>query len=448
MYLLQNVTQNVDFYNPKNYTKRRIMGELVIYENEMNKLMLGNLSKTSMNIFMTLCYRMKKQGNNHIVMSFAEIKKLSKYKRNDGEKKNFIMDLDRMTNQLLEVNSKHVIKKPSGKLKIYKFDIFPTFIIDEEMKTLEVGVNPDFQWLLNEFKHYTSVDLEEIVGFKSKYTKNLYRLLRQWKSIGKLVIGEGGQEPSIKDFRKKIGVKDSYSTKEMMRSCIDVAVAEINETKGSIKNLKCEKMYASRRGRPLSQLIFTWEKEEEKKKESEGVTADVTADSAFCVIKELLKDHPEFSEDNIIAITKAAKENNVNEAGIKERIHDFLGRLERGENIPSKTGYIISLMKNYNPPAEARNAVNQFNNFEQNNYDFDELEKEILENPENGKPRKAEKAVEKLSDIVKKADETNNADFLMIDGGTMLEGHEAFGYNAEKMAEGVKLIIEMMKSNS
>ena len=84
-------------------------------------------------------------------------------------------------------------KKPSGKKKIYKFDLFPTWEIDEEAQTLTVGVNSDFQWLLNEFNHYTSLDLEEIVAFKSKYTKNLFRLIRQCKSIGELVVGEGVQ---------------------------------------------------------------------------------------------------------------------------------------------------------------------------------------------------------------------------------------------------------------
>jgi len=174
------------------------------------------------------------------------------------------------------------------------------------------------------------------------------------------------------------------------------------------------------------------------------------ADSVFCVIKELLKDHPEFSEADIIAITKMAKEKNVSETGIKERINDFLGRLDRGEEIPKKTGYIISLMRNYNPPAEAVNTANPFNNFEQNKYNFDEIEEELLNNPVEGRPRKTEEPVEKLSDIIKikKVDGTNGVGVdLMIAEDVTLE-HEAFGYSAEKMVEGVKYIIEAMKSNS
>ena len=81
------------------------MGELVIFENEMNKLQLGNLSKTSMNIFMALCFKMKKQGNKNIVMKFSEVKELSGYRHNGDEKKNFITDIGTMHDQLLAVNS-------------------------------------------------------------------------------------------------------------------------------------------------------------------------------------------------------------------------------------------------------------------------------------------------------------------------------------------------------
>ena len=346
------------------------MGELVIFENEMNKLQLGNLSKKSMDIFMALCFKMKNRGVKHIVMDFSEVKNLSGYKHNGDKDKNFIIDIESMTDPLLSVNSKIIAKKKDGKTVIYKFDLFPTFIINESTQTLEVGVNPDFQWLLNEFENYTSLDLEEIVAFKSKYTKNLYRLLRQWKSVGKLIVGNGGQEPSIEDFRKKIGVKDSYTTKEMLRSCIDVAVREINASDGSIKNLKYEKKYANRRGRPLTQIIFTWKKKGAKQKKVD----DITAESVYFTVQDILKNNPEFKEDDLISIAKAAKNNGVSVLDVKRRITYVLKR----DGVVNKTGYIIALMRKFNDAVEIRGVANSFNDFEHNNYDFDELERELL----------------------------------------------------------------------
>ena len=369
-------------------------------------------------------------------MKFSEVKELSGYRHNGDEKKNFITDLDRMTDQLLAVNSKIIERKPNGKRKIFKFDLFPTFIIDEEAQTLEVGVNPDFQWLLNEFEHYTSLDLEEIVAFKSKYSKNLYRLLRQWRSVGKLVVGEGGQEPLIEDFRKKVGVKDSYSTKEMLRSCIDVAVKEINASECSIKNLKYEKKYANRRGKPLSQIIFTWQKEASRPKKLE----DITSDSIYYTVKNALKEAPEFTEENIISIAKAAKKNGVNAVQIKQRISYVL----KQENVLNPTGYIIALMKGFNDAVEIRNTANSFNDFEHNEYDFDELEEALL-NESIERQQKSEEPAKKLSEIVKNAivfeENKTGVDLFFIEEDISEEDRE------KRMAAKVKTIIEMMKNN-
>lgn len=370
------------------------MGELVIFENELNKLQLGNLSKASMNIFMALCYKMKKQGDKKIKMSFSEIKELAGYKHNGDAAKNFIVDLDNMTDQLLAVNSKIIEKNPSGKKKIYKFDLFPTWILDEEEQTLEVGVNADFQWLLNEFNHYTSLDLGEIVSFKSKYTKNLFRLIRQWKSLGELTVGEGGQESSIEDFRKKIGVKDSYTNKEMLRSCIDVAVKEINNTPDcSIKNLSYEKKYANRQGKPLSKIVFRWDKVKgNEKKELE----DTSLDSIYVTIEDLLRDRKEYSKDDINAIAKAAKKNKIKDSQVRERVQYVLQK----ENVKNPVGYMIALMGKFNTVHEAKEKLKGFNDFNQREYDYDELMNDIL-----GLKKEKEEPIEKLSKVVQKKEE-------------------------------------------
>jgi len=55
-----------------------------------------------------------------------------------------------------------------------------------------IKINPDFAWLLNEFtdkmKGYTIFELQESVGLQSKYAKNLYRILKQWRTKGGFVF--------------------------------------------------------------------------------------------------------------------------------------------------------------------------------------------------------------------------------------------------------------------
>ena len=222
----------------------------------------------------------------------------------------------------------------------------------------------------------------------------------------------------------------------MLRSCIDVAVKEINASECSIKNLKYEKKYANRRGKPLSQIIFTWQKEASRPKKLE----DITSDSIYYTVKNALKEAPEFTEENIISIAKAAKKNGVNAVQIKQRISYVL----KQENVLNPTGYIIALMKGFNDAVEIRNTANSFNDFEHNEYDFDELEEALL-NESIERQQKSEEPAKKLSEIVKNAivfeENKTGVDLFFIEEDISEEDRE------KRMAAKVKTIIEMMKNN-
>ena len=421
------------------------MGELIIYENDMNKLKFGNFTKVSMNFFMALCYFMKNKGNTHFQISFDELRQKASYTQT--ERKDFMRDLDYMTDQMLEVNSTIIEKKPSGKKRIYKFDLFPTFVIDEETETLEVAVNERFTWLLNEFDHYTSIDLEEIVGFKSKYTKNLFRLIRQWKSKGELRIS--GTD-NIQEFREKIGVKDTYSNAEMNRRCLAPSVKEINDSNCSIRNLAYDLEYANKRGKPIKAIIFTWDKvigETVKK------VTDITTESVYYTVKEALKEKPEFKEEDIISIARAAKKNGITDVQVKQRI----GYALHQEKIMNPVGYIVALMQKFNNTVEIKNKFNKFSNFQQRDYDFDELERMLLARsmPEiyGKKEDKTEEKPEKLSDIVKAEEEKeqmkDSPDYVVTDEkGEQYKIEAEEPSNDEVTKERLKKLMDIMKNAS
>lgn len=58
-----------------------------------------------------------------------------------------------------------------------------------------VSVNKRFDFFLNELtSNFTRFELEEFTNLESKYSKAMYRLLKQWRTVGK-------KEWSIEDFR-------------------------------------------------------------------------------------------------------------------------------------------------------------------------------------------------------------------------------------------------------
>ena len=129
-------------------------------------------------------------------------------------------------------------------------------------KTVEIAVNKEFAWVLNELNvTFTAFELKEFISLKSSYAKEFYRRMKQFKSTGKWNI-------SLEDFKRITDVPVNY------RMCdIDIWVLKpIQKELGDRFNLKIKKLYNKKsRGRPsVSGFIFTFLKEnlEQRKKRS------------------------------------------------------------------------------------------------------------------------------------------------------------------------------------
>lgn len=232
------------------------MNEIVKYDNRMNLLKFKGFTKVDMNILMVLCTKMKDKDIEEITLSFEQIKELSKF--TSTNKKDFIEALKGMIERLQKVNSKVITNN-----EICYFVLFPTFKVNPIDEIVKIGVNKDFTFLLNDLKAFTRFELAEFIELDSKYTKNLYRLLKQFRTTGKLVID------NIEDFREKLDSPKSYKTKDFKRFVLDVAIEELQE-KEYFKNLKVEVKKAKKRGSPVIGYIFTFEPEKPNKKPQNG----------------------------------------------------------------------------------------------------------------------------------------------------------------------------------
>lgn len=241
------------------------MNEIVKYQNDMNKLNFKGFTQTDMNMFMALVAQMKEKDVQEVKMSFSDIKSLIRYDEKKKGKEDFITDLEQMNRHLMSVNCKII----TGSKRIM-FVLFPTFKIDDAEETLTVAVNSEFKWLLNEMKNYTTFELTEFIDLKSKYAKNLYRLLKQWRANGQYIFND------LEQFRTLMDVPKAYTNRQLMQDCVSVAVEEISGLNGSFKDFKCEPIYARKRGKPLDKLMFTWQAEK-----SEQIEGQMSLDGDF-----------------------------------------------------------------------------------------------------------------------------------------------------------------------
>lgn len=221
-------------------------GETVIYHNEMNMVSLKEFTHMELDLFFSLCNKVKEKDEKVITVSFKELQSLSNY--NKGSIQLFIKDLKSVYNKLLSITWEYESDK------VYeKFHLFNRYKIDKEAKTIEISVQRELKHLLNNItSNFTKFELEEFCNLSSSYAKNMYRLLKQFKTTGYFKI-------EIDDFRNRLGIPDTYR----MTNISQRVLKPINEELSSIfNNLQINKVKDKKvRGGKIKYIEFTFDKQ-------------------------------------------------------------------------------------------------------------------------------------------------------------------------------------------
>ncbi|WP_370464342.1 replication initiation protein [Leptotrichia sp. oral taxon 223] len=108
--------------------------------------------------------------------------------------------------------------------------------MDTGLQTLEVSVNDEFLFLLNELtSNFTRFELDEFVNFKSTYTKEFYRRIKQFRHTGVWKI-------SIDEFNRLLGISESYKISDIDKRIFQPILSELGEK----YNLKIIKKYSKK----------------------------------------------------------------------------------------------------------------------------------------------------------------------------------------------------------
>ena len=227
------------------------MSELIVkYDNYLNQLALSSFTAVELDLLMTICSKMKNQELNIVSLSFDEIRELSEYSRSSNEE---------LIKSLKETNIKlsKIACTLENESDVIQFVLFTTFWIQKKEKKLTIQVNPDFSFVLNALdKNFTRFELSEFIRLNGRYSKQLYRLLKQFRSTGEFQI-------TLQDLRNKMDIPESYDLRDIREKVLKPALKELSPC---FKGLKFEAKKEKRRGNPVTGYIFTFKKEEPKKK--------------------------------------------------------------------------------------------------------------------------------------------------------------------------------------
>lgn len=219
-------------------------GETVVYKNDLNLVPLRDFNSVEINLFFSMCNRLKEKSTNELVIPFEELKELSNYEQT--EKKRFINDLKHVYDKVLKLT----YTEYSG-LSFKKFVLFTAYEVNAEDETLTISVNPKLKNILNELtNNFTKFELNELTNIKSSYAKNMYRLLKQYKHTGYFKI-------QIDDFRERLDIPKSYRMTNITDYVLKPIIKELTPI---FKNLNINKVKA-RKGRKIEYLEFIFDAE-------------------------------------------------------------------------------------------------------------------------------------------------------------------------------------------
>ena len=219
---------------------------IVKYDNYLNTIKFNGLKSIELNVVMALCSKMKEQGNKYVQLTYKELKEIMFLKHITDEE---LRQLIRATAKKLgDVNGEVVL--PTG--KIVDFNLFPTRIDDPNEHTFIIRINEDVMFILNDLtKNFTLFELSEFISLSSKYSKHLYRLLKQYRSTGYYTIG-------IEELKSFLDIPDSYENKRIR---YEILVPSVKELSKFFIGLDFQKKTKNTKGREVIGYIFTFEAE-------------------------------------------------------------------------------------------------------------------------------------------------------------------------------------------
>lgn len=282
--------------------------DLVVHHNYLNESIL-NLTELELNLFIIVLYKMRREDEERVLFDAKEIKMLV------GAKDKSYKAFEKLTHTLQDKTL--YLKTMDGYKRIKPF---PTLYFNNKKKTIEIGINRDMIPFFKELKEqFTQYSLKEFLNLKSKHSKRLYQLLKQYENIGKRSF-------EVKQLKNYLECDtDSYARMyNFEKRVLNKAKEEINEN--TSLSVDYEKIKS---GRAIKSLDFSIEK-------SDKTTLSDYKDTPSDKLVNLKLDIGKISKtkdlsDEIIVETKGIKKEKTTSSDYKDTPSDKL--LKKGVKV-------------------------------------------------------------------------------------------------------------------
>lgn len=272
------------------------MNEIVKYHNKLNSLSFGSLGELGQNLFFSMLTKLKDKADKEVIFTADELNSFVK-ERNLTNKELFI-ECNKLKYNIFKMDFKSIKKNDDNSLDIGYHNIFKSFFLRVtateseqyahlpssyvpkewelpqnvkfiKFKFLKVQINPEFAYLVNELTaNFTRFELEEFIALSGKYTKTLYRLLKQYRQTGKRIF-------EWQEFAELMDIPADYRQTDIDQFILKPALKELTKernlfdtTRIPFENLTCTKLNKNKKkcnkGDRVRHILFEWKPEERK----------------------------------------------------------------------------------------------------------------------------------------------------------------------------------------
>ncbi|MFV8241000.1 replication initiation protein, partial [Aerococcus viridans] len=222
-----------------------MVNEVVKYHNDLNTVSMRNWSAEEMNFFFSIISKVKDNGTEQLEFNTDELKELAQFA--DKHRQRWV---DTMTNTADKISQLTYVERTTERISIMtlfqRFDIYP----DDQRMTVQVS--PNFDYIVNRISvGFTTYELAEFTQIKSTYAKSMYRLLKQWRTVGR-------KEFKIEDLKRLLDMPEYYGPSHIDKNVLTPIKKELPTY---FANLKIKKVKANTQGTPVTGYVFTWKPE-------------------------------------------------------------------------------------------------------------------------------------------------------------------------------------------
>lgn len=223
--------------------------EVVKHHNDLNTVIMRKWTAEEMNFFFAIITKARDKGTSDLIFDKHQLAELANYSIEHN--KRFYDTMDSLANNISQLR---YIEKTKNSIEY--MPLFTRFKVEweDDLSDMQaqVSVSPLFEYILNKLSaNFTQYELQEFTSIRSTYAKTAYRLLKQWRTVGR-------KEFKIDEFKLLLDMPSSYKSSEIDRAVITPILKQLSPY---FEDLKVKKIKSKKRGNPVLGYEFTWKKE-------------------------------------------------------------------------------------------------------------------------------------------------------------------------------------------